>query len=349
MVTGKQKLRDNTKVSHVRQVHNEAGVPLAQKVPSELLDFIRCGSSFIVAGHKEPDGDCVGSQLALTSVLRRMGKQAIACSPGPFKRLEIKPFEHLFSKPPPGVQDTRVIIADCSTANRLGDLQPLLEGLPTMVIDHHENACEPLLYDGYLDGEAFSTTYLVHRVIYALGLSPNKEEAEMLFLGLCTDTGFFRHVEGNSGGAEVFETAADLVRCGADPKAAFAAMYGGKSLRSRKLIGQILLNAESLFEGRLIISCEGQAETKTYGAESRDSDTLYQLLQSVDGVQAIVIIRQESQENCTVGFRSRDWVDVGSIAESFGGGGHKNAAGLYIQGTIAELKQEIIRAFENIF
>jgi phosphoesterase RecJ-like protein len=126
-------------------------------------------------------------------------------------------------------------------------------------------------------------------------------------------------------------------------------MYGGKSLDSRKLMGHILSRAESLFDGKLILSSENYEETCCFGLEGRDSDSLYQLLQSVAGVEAIVIIRQETPENCTVGFRSRDWVDVGSIAKSFGGGGHKNAAGLSITGTIAELRPKIIKAFENVF
>ena len=320
-------------------------------VPGELLQFIKEGGKFIVAGHHEPDGDCVGSQLALVSVLRRMGKEAIPCSAGPFKRTEIKSYEHLFTLTPCDESikaAARVIIVDCSTTDRLGDLAPFLEGLPAAIIDHHGSSQErPEGGLVYVDAQALSTTFLVLNVITALGLELLPQEAELLFFGLCTDTGFFRHVDG--GGAGTFQAAAALIRAGANPKAAFAAMYGGKSLGSRKLIGHILLRAEPLFDGKLILSSEEYEETCLFGLEGRDSDMLYQLLQSVDGVQAMVIIRQESPGYCTVGFRSRDSVDVGSIAQSFGGGGHKNAAGLYIAGTIAELKPKIIKAFENVF
>ena len=321
------------------------------EVPDELLQFIKEGRKFIIVGHKEPDGDCVGSQLALASALRRMGKEAIPCSAGPFKRTEIKSYEHLFTLPPcdEGLKaGACVIIVDCSTTDRIGELDSFLEGLPTAIIDHHgngQNRPEGGLV--YVDARALSTTFLVYNVITALGLELLPQEAELLFFGLCTDTGFFRHVD--NGGAEIFDAAAALIRAGANPKAAFAAMYGGKSLGSRRLIGSILLRAESLFDGKLILSSEEYEETCLFGLEGRDSDSLYQLLQSVDGVQAIVIIRQESPEHCTVGFRSRDSVNVGRIAQSFGGGGHKNAAGLYIAGTIAELKPKIIKAFENIF
>ena len=329
-----------------------------EQVPIKFLDFITEGSKFIVAGHIEPDGDCVGSQLALVSLLRRLGKEALPCSAGPFKRPEVKPYESFFTAAPDDSAlaaaraDARVIIVDCSTLDRTGDLQPFLQGLPAAVIDHHGTPA-PVEWPACKDVNALSTTFLVLKLFGALGMQPSKEEAELLFFGLCTDTGFFRHVDGGSVGdnigAQTFQAAADLVRAGANPKAVFAAMYGEKSFASRKLIGHILLRAEALFGGKLILSAEEYEETSRLGLEGRDSDTLYQLLQSVAGVQAIVIIRQESPENCTVGFRSKDWVDVRSIAESFGGGGHKNAAGLFIKGTIAELKPQIIQAFEGVF
>ena len=331
----------------------EPMAPAESSVPAELLTFIKDGSKFIIAGHREPDGDCVGSQLALASVLRRMDKEAIPFSAGPFKRTEIKSYEQFFTSTldETAKAGARIIIVDCSTADRIGDIEPFWEGLPFAIIDHHDNVTCPkwLGSEGlaYVDHNALSTTFMVLKVIKALGMELHPNEAELLFFGLCTDTGFFRHIDKK--GAETFEAAAALIRAGANPKAAFADMHGGKSLGSRKLIGHILLRAEPLFGGKLIISSENYEETCEYGLEGRDSDALYQLLQSVDGVEAMVIIRQESPENCTVGFRSRDWVDVVRIAKSFGGGGHKNAAGLFTAGTIEELKPKIIKAFESVF
>jgi phosphoesterase RecJ-like protein len=319
-----------------------------------FLDFIKKGNKFLIVGHKEPDGDCIGSQLCLASVLRRMGKEVILCSAGPFKRTEIKSYERFFISAPDEKDraGARAIIVDCSAPDRTG-LETLLEGLPAAVIDHHgagkHTALAPSSAGGpvYVDERAPSTTFMVLKLIEALGLKPGREEAEFLFFGLCTDTGFFRFVD--SEGAETFEAAAALIRAGANPKAAFAAMNGGKAMDSRRLIGHILLRAEPLFNGKLILSSEEYEETCRFGLEGRDSDSLYQLLQSVAGVEAIVIIRQEAPGRCTVGFRSRDWVNVGSIAESFGGGGHKNAAGLSMAGTIAEIRPKIINAFENAF
>ena len=319
----------------------------------ELINFIREGEKFLIAGHKEPDGDCIGSQLALASVLRRMGKKTILCSAGPFKRTEIKPYKSLFTSVPDENDraGARVIVLDCPSLDRTGTLQQYLEGLPLAVIDHHEAGNKAAEMDKvlarYIDEKAYSTTILVKKLIEALGLELERDEAEFLFLGLCTDTGFFRHVD--SDGSEVFETTVSLIRSGANPKAAYFAMYGGKSFGSRRLVGHMLVNAEALFDGKLILSTEEYEHTCLYGHESRDSEALYQLLQSITGVEAIVLLRQETPERCTVGLRSRAWVDVGHIAESFGGGGHQNAAGFTYAGIISILRPKIISAFENIF
>jgi phosphoesterase RecJ-like protein len=321
-------------------------------VPGELIQFIKGGSRFLVAGHKEPDGDCVGSQLALTSVLRRMGKAAVPCSAGPFKRTEVMPYAGRFTAAPEEKdrENARVIVVDCSAPHRTGDLAPFLEGLPAAVIDHHAAGDHPVSTAEkpvFLDPGAPSVSAMILLLIEALDLPPTREEAELLFFGLCTDTGFFRHVDQR--GADTFAAAARMIKAGASPKAAFQAIHGGKSLGSRILMGIILARAAPFFDGRLLLSFEQYEETQRFGLEGRDSDSLYQLLQSVAGVEAIVIIRQETPDNCTVGFRSRDTVDVAAIAAGFGGGGHKNAAGLSISGTIEELRPTILAAFEKVF
>jgi phosphoesterase RecJ-like protein len=317
-------------------------------VPGAFIAFIREGGKFLVAGHKEPDGDCVGSQLALCSFLRRLGKEAVPCSSGPFKRTEVLPYKDCFTPLPSGTEraGARVILVDCSARDRTGDLEPGLEGLPLGIIDHHVSAS----FDGeavYLDPGAPSVTSMVLELIEAFGMEPVREEAQLLFFGLCTDTGFFRHVD--AGGAETFAQASRMIAAGASPKDAFLAINGGRNLNSRILMGIVLSRAQSYFDGRLILSFEEYEDTQRYGLDSRDSDTLYQLLQSVAGVEAIAVIRQETPENCTVGLRSRDRVDVAKIAAQFGGGGHKNAAGLSIPGYIEEIRSRLLEECKKQF
>jgi phosphoesterase RecJ-like protein len=323
-----------------------------QEVPDALVQFIKTGSKFIIIGHKEPDGDCVGSQLALRSALTRMGKSAIACSQGPFKRSELRDYAGQFSAAPTEEEkkDAKVIVVDSSAMERTGDLHELLEGLPRAVIDHHAAGTHPpstFQAPVYIDPSLPSCTLLIEKLITALGIEPTAEEAVLLLFGLCTDTGFFRHLtEKNS---SVLEAAARMTRRGASPKSVYNIMNGGKSLESRILLGHILSRTESYFDGRLVLSHETLEEFDTFGFEGRDSDNLYRMLQSIEGVKAVVIIRQECADSCTVGLRSVDPVDVSQIAYSLGGGGHKNASGLTMKGNISQIKQIMLESFKKVF
>jgi bifunctional oligoribonuclease and PAP phosphatase NrnA len=318
-------------------------------VPPELLDFIDRHGPFYVIGHKEPDGDCVGSQLALASFLRRIGKTAFLCSAGPFTRTEIMPYESHFSGvvPPENPSErAAALILDCSSLGRIGSVAETLPKVPLAFIDHHAagNASGDVVF---IDDKAPSVTTMVLRLIEAMGGSPTKDEAELLFFGLGTDTGFFRHLDEQS--AVTFGDASRLVAAGASPKRIYNLMYGGKSLFSRKLMGEILTRTEPHYDGALLVSFVTLADQQRYGLASRDSDTLYQLLLGVAGCEAAMIIRQEGDADCTVGLRARERVDVGSIAASFGGGGHRLAAGLSIRGDLETVTGKLVEAFAPWF
>ncbi|MDR2151037.1 MAG: bifunctional oligoribonuclease/PAP phosphatase NrnA [Spirochaetaceae bacterium] len=321
-------------------------------VPHELISFIEEGHKFIIAGHQEPDGDCIGSQLVLGEALNRLGKKVLLCSAGPFKRPEIVHYRDRFTA---SINEAdrygaQLIIVDCSTLCRTGTIASLLEGLPTAIIDHHkassqytkESSATPV----FLDPQAPSVTSMIFSLVKALGINLRAEEAELLLFGLCTDTGFFRHV--TEQGAATFDCAAELVRNGASPQRVFNAINGGKTFNFCIFLGILLSNARSYFSGKLIVTHETLEETQRFGLEHRDSDSLYQLLQSIAGVDAVVVIRQETAQNCTVGLRSQGTVDVSKIAVQFGGGGHMNAAGVSIPGTIEEVWDKLQPIFKHV-
>ena len=313
-------------------------------VPEELIDFINKGSSFVVVGHEEPDGDCIGGQLALCSLLRRMGKNAVPSTAGPFERTEIKPFVKYFLPFPSNREKLQVFIMDCSTPDRVGELP--IDRLPSAIVDHH-SAGVPFGDVVYLDPEASSVCFLVEKIFTAMGKKPTKEEAEFLLFGICTDTGFFRHLDEK--GAETFSTASRLVALGANPKKIYAIMNGGRNLDSRLLAGVSLSKTRSYYGGKLLVTDECLHDLEKYGHESRDSDLIYRLLQSVEGVEAVAIVREENKEECSIGLRSRDRIDVAAIAKSFGGGGHKNAAGAKLPGPVTGLEEKLVAAFREFF
>lgn len=320
------------------------------EIQQEFIDFLYTYDYFIIAGHKEPDGDCIGSSIALSLFLNRIGKKNILMSAGPFTRTEIKKYENLFSnklpEKKPDVNTAGLIIVDCSGFERVGEIADQLRPYNYAIIDHHLTNTEKRS-NSIVMPQAPSTTYIIQSIIETITGKVTKDEADALFFGLCTDTGFFRHLEENS--SEVFAHASRLILSGASPKKNFLQINGGKTFNSRILIGRILTRLQRYYGGKLIISYETYDDVKEFGLGIRDSDALYQLIQSIDGVEAICLIRQETPTHCSVGFRSLDKIDVSKIASSFGGGGHKQASGLYIEGVIENLIPQFLDAFKEQF
>lgn len=314
---------------------------------TDTLAFLGRYRAYAIVGHKEPDGDCVGSQLALDSFLRRQGKETVLLSAGPFTRVEIAKYRERFLDAVPALPgDCAVVVLDCSSLARIGAIQEgLPAGLPLAFIDHH-SAGEASGDVRFVDPSAPAVAYLVQLLIEASGKGLAAEEAELLLFGLCTDTGFFRHLDDRS--ADVFSAVSRLVRAGASPKLAFSMMNGGKPFDSRLLMGLLLSRAERFYGDKLIVTWMGLEDQERFGLIGRDSDMLYQLLMTVEGMEVAVVVRQEKPGECTVGFRSRETVDVASVAAGFGGGGHRLAAGLHIKADLPEVRTRVIAAFEPI-
>jgi len=318
-------------------------------VPDDLLRFFSTHSSYLIIGHQEPDADCLGSQLALGSFLTRSGRKVRQYNHGPFKRAEINRYQPLFAPridPFDKVDRPGVVIVDCSTLDRIGDLQLDLAGLDVAVIDHHATS------GGFgtvrwVEPHRTSCTEMVHQLIVELGGAPTAEEAHFLFLGLATDTGFFRHLE--AGAQNTFRTAAALSEAGASAKAVFQQINGGKVLANQKLMGLVLSRTESHFGGRVMYSWEDQGDRAALGAENRESDALYQTLQGVSGVELIVLLRQDTPATVTGGLRSRSFADVAALAQKFGGGGHVRASGFSCPGTVAEVKARLLAEIAPLF
>ncbi|MDY2840141.1 MAG: bifunctional oligoribonuclease/PAP phosphatase NrnA [Treponema sp.] len=313
--------------------------------------FIEKHDYFLVAGHKEPDGDCIASCLGVKAILNHYGKKYELLSAGPFKRNEIKCYEKYFSNTVPFLDEsdrknTGLIIVDCSELSRLGEIDGDFSNLDIFVIDHHKTSGLPERSEGYINSESPACAFLIQLFHEKMIGNIDKETAKVLFFGLCTDSGFFRFLKDDS--ASVFEGAARLVSYGADPRAAYININSGKPYSTRKLLGVLLDKAERYLDGRLVITYETMDDTKKYGQEGRDSDSLYQLLLSAKDVEAVVFLRQDTPLTCTGGFRSQDKIDVSQVAAKFGGGGHKNASGMSCDGKVETLIPQIVKEFARI-
>ncbi|AFG37219.1 DHH family phosphoesterase [Spirochaeta africana] len=314
-------------------------------IPDELRRFFRSHRAFFILSHLEPDGDCVGSALALRSFLRRTGKVAETYNVGPFDRTEIRPYRDEFQPAIPAdmlreYPDAAVVVVDSSSFDRIGEeLQNQVRQLPIAVIDHHA-AGHPFGSVRMIDPSIPATSLMVQRIIEDAAGEVTPDEAKLLFLGLITDTGFFRFLEAGSG--EVFSAAGRLVTKGASPRKTFRSVSHGRSLQSRKHLGRLLERAESYMDGRFFVSHAPLSDEQEFGVNQRDSDSLYSLLLSIEGCEAIAFLR-EIEPGITVGsLRSAEHIDVSRIALQFGGGGHPRAAGFKLDQPIPEVKQQVV-------
>jgi len=278
-----------------------------------------------------------------------MGKRAHVLSSGPFNRIEILPFEARFKSEVPAERDferTAALVLDCSSMSRIGNIAERMPDIPAAFIDHHATAGAVGPYD-WLDESAPAVSAMILLLMEAMNHAPTKEEAELLFFGLSTDTGFFRHLDEHS--SETFRIAARLVDAGVSPKRVFMAINGGRTLASRRMLGELLLRIQPYYEGRLLVSWVTIDDQQKYGMSSRDSDLLYQLMMGIVDCEVCFVVKQETDDMCTVGLRSRDSVNVAKIAEKYGGGGHRLAAGLSMNGKVNQVVHTLVDAFSSVF
>jgi phosphoesterase RecJ-like protein len=320
-------------------------------IPDPFLLVFQSFDEFLIIGHEDPDGDCLGSQIALASFLNRSGKRANALSSGPFRRAEINDLaDRVADHVPPMEKGSKraAVIVDCSSIDRVGYLAKEIEGLPTLILDHHASGGDPVASAAScIDPGAPSVTYLTLLLIEGLGGIPTNEEAQLLLFGLATDTGFFRHV--THGGEEILSVASRLCRYGAVPKDAYQTMYGNRSLVSKKLIGRVLDRAQPRVGGKVLTSYLTVDDEKELGFGERDSDTIYGQLQAVAGVDAVLFFRDEEPGEISVGLRSNLVLDVGAVAQQFGGGGHKHAASFRSREQRNQLERKLLSVIETMY
>ena len=301
----------------------------------KIIQAIKEHSTFYIFGHVDPDGDCIGSQLALALFLNQIGKKTYLYSKGKFERQEIKRFQDQFSDSfTPADKDGTAIIADCSTPDRTGFESEGIDKLTTIVIDHHSSG-EVFGDFRYVKPQAPACTMLILDLIEAMGEKPSKEVAELLMLGLCTDTGFFKHL--TETGACAFEAAAKLTSYGASPNKIYFDVNGNKKAATLKLISQALDRATLYLDGKLIITYETLEDYQVIPRECRDIDTVYPLLLATEGVQVAASVKEDDPDKVTVGLRTRcNDIDLGAAAALLGGGGHRKAAGFKVMNSNAE-------------
>lgn len=318
--------------------------PQTNTTLEEIAEELLKRDDICICGHVSPDGDCIGSQLALRSALVQLGRRvhvllasdaavevAFSSLPGFDEMIPAASFEG----------ECGVFVQlDAPNVKRIGeDAAKLRASAPfTITVDHH--AVDERETDlSYTDPDAASTSMLVWELVRHLGADRSKEVATCAYAGLMTDTGRFQHQNAD---LAAFGAAYEMVEAGADPAALSAEFFQRRTLASIKLEACAIDNMRLLCDGRAALSFVTRSEMEQVGAVKSDCEQLINVLRSIDGVQIAAMLRDEGK-HVRGSFRSKDGTDVAIMAKRFGGGGHKAAAGF----TLHEPLERSIRMVEK--
>ena len=315
-----------------------------------IADAIRTHDRFLLITHENPDGDALGSLLALRLALAELGKDAVMYLAGSVPlptEYDFMDLGRVCRGAPPEDHRERVLIAlDCANERRLGPDPSLLTEAPLVVdIDHHHDNTRFGTLNAIVP-EASSTGEILSDLFALLGVRLTPAIAEALYIALVTDTGRFQYANTTP---KALRLAADLVEAGADVHRVFQGVYENVAFAKLKLLARALERAKVYEGGRIVVSYLLRGDFADAGAEEPFSEGLIDHLRAVEGAELAALIREPpTQDGPTrrVSLRTtHEDLDVSAIARKSSGGGHPQAAGFSSEATVEEITEFIRREF----
>jgi phosphoesterase RecJ-like protein len=314
-----------------------------------VVDTLRAGERFLVTSHENPDGDALGSLLAMHLALLELGKDSFmvlagaAPLPGEYGFLDLTG-RGLLRAVPPDVAERILVAVDCAQETRLTDDRLLAATAVVNVDHHHDNTRFGTV--NLVVGEASSTAEVLADVFTGLGVSMTPAIAEALYAGLVTDTGRFQYANTTP---KSLRLAAELLEAGADIQRIFQGVYESMQFAKVKLLARALDRAELFEERRVVVSYLLRGDFGEVGAVEPYSEGIIDVLRAVEGAELAALIREPPRGGSParkISLRSStDRVDVSAIARKSGGGGHKQAAGFSSDLPIDEITAFIVAEF----
>lgn len=316
---------------------------------AQAADAIRGGERFLVTTHENPDGDALGSMLAMKLALDQLGKDASmllvgdAPLPGEYSFM---PIEGLLRHVPDDASERILLALDCANESRIGPDPEVLQLSPLVVdIDHHHDNSR--FGDvNVIDAKASSTGELLRDLFRELDIKLTPEIAEALYIALVTDTGRFQYTNTTP---KSLRLAAELVEAGADLHRIFQGVYESVQFAKLKLLARALERAQVYEGGRLVVSYLLRDDFQEVGAAEPYSEGIIDYLRAVEGADMAVLIREPPRSGGPlhrVSLRaSHDELDVSAIARKSDGGGHRQAAGFSSEASMDEITDFVRREF----
>ncbi len=303
-----------------------------------VCEALRGRNRLVITAHLRPDGDAIGSEIALALALEALGKRVRVVNfdrtPPPFN--ELPEVDRIEIADRVGEAVDAVIVLECGALDRTGLVD--LDGRFVVNIDHHPGNTSYGAVNWY-DRSAAACGEMVFDVIEGLGAKLTPDIATHLYIAILTDTGSFRY---SALSRRTYETAGRLVEAGADPVALARLAFDSNSVGRLRLFGMVMAAMEIDPSGRIASLRMDEAIAAESGGSSEDTDGLSNLPLTVREIQAVAFFKQAEAGQYRVSFRSKGEIDVGSVARRFGGGGHRNAAGCTVQGTFEQVRDLVM-------
>ena len=296
----------------------------------QIINQINDHQSFLVVAHENPDGDAIGSTLALSLALREMGKDVVAFNVDtvPEAMRYLKGSDHFTQKLPNDAHFDVAFVLDSGEVRRTG--LPVDQLCNTMInIDHHPHSTFGDIC--YLDTDASATAVLIYRILVESGHVISQDVAAAVYLGILSDTGSFRYSSANE---ESFDIAGKLVSLGIDPWDTASHLYESYAPERMRLLGIVLPSLNVSDCGRFATMFMTMDDLKAAGALDEHADGFVNYPRAVRGVEVALFFNEVEQGHFKISLRSRGKIDVGNLARQLGGGGHHNAAGAKISASV---------------
>jgi phosphoesterase RecJ-like protein len=309
----------------------------------QIVDAIRGRRRFVVSSHARPDGDSIGSQLAMAYALRALGKEVrvVNADPAPAPLMVFPGVPAIEIAARVDGEFDAAIIMECGELTRTG-----VAGLDrsfVINIDHHPGNTRYGRIN-WFDATAAACGEMVFELVRALGAPLSPEVATHIYLAILTDTGSFHY---SSMTPRTFDICRQTLEAGVDPVLVARNVYDSNNMGRLKLFGAVLSAMQIDPTGRIAIVYLDHEMAREAGGTYEDTEGLINLPLTVKEIQAIVFFKQVEGEQYRVSMRSKGDIDIGAVAKQFGGGGHKNAAGCTVTGAIDALQKLFVEQIER--
>ena len=309
---------------------------------NKAAEIILKSQKIIIMGHDDEDPDSIGSCFAARLALLKLGKEAVCCFSAPLElHTRFMGNDYTVFDENADYGADLCICLDCADAKRLGKRIKVFESAEhTLSIDHHETNTH-FAEVNCVDGAASATAELLYDLFGELGVILDRDIAKNLYAAISADTGSFKYSNVTE---KTMKIGAELIKTGIDHAKIARLLHDTDPIAVIRCKAEIMQNIEEFLDGRLVIVAADDALFEKYGITERDSGDIVNIARTVDSCEIAASIRKTG-EKIKISLRANGDISVSQIAQKFGGGGHKKAAGAKVEGKSAEeIKRELIEA-----